>query len=116
MPPIPHNYEYSGLVENQQRANLFSQAMYAIGQQKMNADCSYFFFKHGNNSKSQLSACLRSLAFQMACTNAKVRETLSETKKDDIKFNNDNDYLPGQSHCIMQHPARNTKSWNTVKL
>lgn len=67
-------------------------AGYAISQlQRMNADCSYFFFKYGDKSKSQLSACLRSLAFQMACTNVQVRETLSEMKKDDIKFDNDNE-------------------------
>ncbi|KAL9122320.1 MAG: hypothetical protein Q9187_001129 [Circinaria calcarea] len=35
-------------------------AGYAIGQlQRTNADCSYFFFKYGDKSKSRLSACLR---------------------------------------------------------
>ncbi len=67
-------------------------AGYAIGQlQKTNADCSYFFFKYGDKSKSRLSACLRSLAFQMACTNVKARETLLEMQKDDIKLDNDNE-------------------------
>jgi WD40 repeat protein len=67
-------------------------AGYAIGQlQKTNADCSYFFFKYGDKSKSRLSACLRSLAFQMACTNVQVRETLLEMQKDDITFDNDNE-------------------------
>ena len=48
-------------------------AGYAIGQlQKTNADCSYFFFKYRDKSKSRLSACLRSLAFQMACANVQV--------------------------------------------
>ena len=65
-------------------------AGYAIGQlQETSADCSYFFFKYGDKSKSRLSACLRSLAFQMAFTNVQVRETLLEMQKDDIKFDND---------------------------
>lgn len=60
---------------------------YVIGQlQKSNSDCSYFFFEYGNKSKSRLSACLRSLAFQMACTNTKVRETLVEMQKFGTKF------------------------------
>jgi len=67
-------------------------AGYAIDQlQRANLDCSYFFFKYGDKSKSQLGACLRSIAFQMACTNAQVRETLLEMQKDDIKFDNDNE-------------------------
>jgi WD40 repeat protein len=67
-------------------------AGYIVGQlQKTRSDCSYFFFKHGDKFKSQLSACLRSLAFQMACTNVQVRETLLEMQRDDIKFDNDNE-------------------------
>jgi len=67
-------------------------AGYAIDElQKQKADCSYFFFKHGDKSKSRLSVCLRSLAFQMACTNGPVRETLLEMQKDEIKFDNDNE-------------------------
>lgn len=67
-------------------------AGYAIGQlRKTNADCSYFFFKYGDKSKSRLSACLRSLAFQMACTNDQMRETLLEMQKNDVKIHNDNE-------------------------
>lgn len=67
-------------------------AGYTIGQlQKSNAHCSYFFFKYGDKSKSRLSACLRSLAFQMACSNAQVRETILEMQKDGIKLDNDNE-------------------------
>lgn len=65
---------------------------YTIGQlRKAKADCSYFFFKYGDKSKSRLSACLRSLAFQMACTNTQVRERLLAMQKDGIKFDNDNE-------------------------
>lgn len=69
-------------------------AGYVIGElQKENANCSYFFFKYGDKSKSRLGACLRSLAFQMACRNSKVRETLLEMQKDDIRFDNDNERI-----------------------
>jgi WD40 repeat protein len=67
-------------------------AGYAIGQlQKISVGCSYFFFKHGDKSKSRLSACLRSLAFQMACRNAQVRETLLEMQKYGMNFENGNE-------------------------
>ncbi|KAI9682126.1 MAG: hypothetical protein M1817_000180 [Caeruleum heppii] len=65
---------------------------YAIGQlQQRKADCSYFFFRHGNKSKLRLSACLRSLAFQMACTDIHVRETLSEIQKNGTMLDYDNE-------------------------
>lgn len=67
-------------------------AGYAIGQlQKLDANCSYFFFKHGDKSKSRLSACLRSLAFQMACTNVQMQEALLDTYQNDIKFDNESE-------------------------
>ncbi len=67
-------------------------AGYAISQlRKANLDCSYFFFRYGDKSKSRLGACLRSLALQMACTNNWVRETLLEMRKDDLQFDNDNE-------------------------
>ncbi|MCJ1356771.1 MAG: hypothetical protein MMC33_006767 [Icmadophila ericetorum] len=67
-------------------------AGYIISQlRKENADCSYFFFKYGDKSKSRLGICLRSLAFQMACKNVKVRETLLEMQKEEISFDSDNE-------------------------
>lgn len=67
-------------------------AGYAVGHlQNLNADWSYFFFKYGDKSKSRLSACLRSLAFQMACTNTEVRDTLLEMQKDGMRFDKDNE-------------------------
>ena len=67
-------------------------AGYAVEKlRKTNASCSYFFFKHGDKSKSRLSACLRSLAFQMACTKMDVREIFLEMQKDDITFDNNNE-------------------------
>lgn len=67
-------------------------AGFVISQlQSRNADCSYFFFKYDDKSKSRLSACLRSLAFQMASTIPEVRETLLEMQKDGIKFDDENE-------------------------
>ena len=54
------------------------------------ADCSYFFFKRGDRSKSGFSACLRALAFQMACTNINIQETFLQMMDDGIKIENDN--------------------------
>ncbi|KAI0135872.1 hypothetical protein F4814DRAFT_39480 [Daldinia grandis] len=42
----------------------------------LGASCSYFFFKEKEASKSTLSACLRSLAFQMAMQDSQVTEML----------------------------------------
>ncbi|KAI1462053.1 WD40 repeat-like protein [Annulohypoxylon moriforme] len=36
--------------------------------------CSYFFFKHADETKSRLGSCLRSLAFQMACADTRIRQ------------------------------------------
>ena len=67
-------------------------AGFVISQlQRRNADCSYFFFKYDDKSKSRLSACLRSLAFQMASTIPEVRETLLEMQKEGIKFDDENE-------------------------
>lgn len=67
-------------------------AGYTIGRlRETNADCSYFFFKHGDKSKSRLSACLRSLALQMAGKNFRIRERLSEMRKEDTKLDNENE-------------------------
>lgn len=81
-------------------------AGYAIGQlQKTNTGCSYFFFKHGDKFKLRLSACLRSLAFQMACTNNQVREALLEMQKYGLNFDNSNERTVWRRlflNCIFQ--------------
>lgn len=38
-----------------------------------NLECSYFFFKHGDRSKSSVASMLRSLAYQMALANPPIR-------------------------------------------
>ncbi|KAG9240510.1 NACHT and WD domain protein [Calycina marina] len=56
-----------------------------------NENCSFFFFKNGDQSKSRLAACLRSLAFQMAYSDFAVRQKLLEMQRDNIKFDRDNE-------------------------
>lgn len=51
------------------------------------SDCSYFFFRRGDKASSSISDLLRSLAFQMAFTNRKVRKTLLDMKDDGESFN-----------------------------
>ncbi|RJE21000.1 WD40 [Aspergillus sclerotialis] len=62
-------------------------AGYVVGNlRQTDSSCSYFFFKHGEKAKSELSTCLRVLAFQMACSDARIRESLLEMQKDGITF------------------------------
>jgi WD40 repeat protein len=69
-------------------------AAFVIGKlRQMKLNCSYFFFKYGDETKSQLSACLRSLAYQMASTDVRIRATLAEMHDDDIKFDYDNERI-----------------------
>lgn len=56
-----------------------------------NGNCSFFSFKHGEKSKSRLSACLRYLAFQMACSDFAVRQKLLEMQRENTKFDRDNE-------------------------
>ncbi|RYP42779.1 hypothetical protein DL768_010231 [Monosporascus sp. mg162] len=48
--------------------------------------CSYFFFKHGDKSKSSLGRCLRSLAFQMASSNTEAGDAILEMQADGIRL------------------------------
>ncbi|KAH0556465.1 hypothetical protein GP486_005630 [Trichoglossum hirsutum] len=56
-----------------------------------NSNCSYYFFKYGDKSKSRLSACLRSIAYQMALMSVEVREKLLAIHDDDIKFDKEDE-------------------------
>jgi WD40 repeat protein len=57
-----------------------------LQQQKLS--CSYYFFKHGEKSKSRLVNCLQSLAFQMARKHHQVRRSLSDLRKEDAQLAN----------------------------
>ena len=53
--------------------------------------CEYYFFQYGNKAKSTLSGCLRSLAYQMALADSKVRETLITLSQLDTRLNLDDE-------------------------
>ena len=55
------------------------------------SDCSYYFFKHGDKASSSISDLLRSLAFQMAFTNIKVRQVLLELQQDGEAFSKEDE-------------------------
>ncbi|KGO68203.1 hypothetical protein PITC_038700 [Penicillium italicum] len=60
-------------------------AGYVIDQLKKSGQaCSYFFFKHGDKSKSNLDRCLRSLAFQMASSNAEASDAILGMQADGV--------------------------------
>ncbi|KAI9784880.1 MAG: hypothetical protein M1816_000575 [Peltula sp. TS41687] len=56
-----------------------------------NLNCSYFFFKHGTTSKSSISDCLRSLAYQMAVGSTEVRGKLLELEADGVVIENNDE-------------------------
>lgn len=53
--------------------------------------CSYYFFRHGDRSKSRLSACLRSLAFQMALIDLGIRDLLMKLQEDRTRVDHENE-------------------------
>lgn len=56
---------------------------YIIGElEKEKCSYSYYFFKHGQASKSRLSTCLRSIAFQMAQKYPQVGDIILEIRDD----------------------------------
>ncbi|KAL8347465.1 hypothetical protein RB601_003101 [Gaeumannomyces tritici] len=48
--------------------------------------CSYFFFKHGDKSKSHLGRCLRSLAFQMGSSIAAAADAILQLQSDGLRL------------------------------
>jgi len=57
----------------------------------VNADCSYYFFKHNDKMKISLSGCLRSLAYQMAVANLRLLDQLLILKSEDVRVDMDNE-------------------------
>ena len=81
--------------------------------QELHLDCAYYFFHHGNKSGQSLSGLLRSLAYQMACTNTGVRELLHQMKDDGAILDKDDErsiwrkvFLSGvlQVGCVYGKP------------
>ena len=54
-----------------------------------NKDCSYYFFSHSRKSTSDLGRCLRSIAYQMALLNPRVRDRLVKMQQDGVQFDKD---------------------------
>ena len=52
----------------------------------LNSDCSFYFFHHNDTAKNSLGSCLRSIAFQMAVINTKIRRKLLELQADHIQI------------------------------
>jgi WD40 repeat protein len=46
--------------------------------------CSYFFFKHGDKSRSNIGSCLRSLAYQMARSNPEASDAILGMRADGV--------------------------------
>ena len=57
----------------------------------VNANCSYYFFKHNETAKLSLSGCLRSLAYQMALFDLRIRHRLLLMKNNGIQFDKNNE-------------------------
>ncbi|OAG43151.1 hypothetical protein AYO21_02437 [Fonsecaea monophora] len=67
-------------------------AGYIITQlQEQNSNSSYYFFRYGENSKTRLINCLKSLAFQMACNNDHTRRILSDLYKENTYIDGENE-------------------------
>ena len=48
--------------------------------------CSYYFFRHRNATKSKISGCLRSLAYQMASSDNAILERLCEVQQESASW------------------------------
>ncbi len=77
----------------------------------INANCCYYFFKHNDTEKSSLSGCLRSLAYQMAVIDLRVRSHLMAMKHDEVRLDKENDlsvwrkvYLYGIFELVLDRP------------
>ncbi|KAL2842498.1 hypothetical protein BJX68DRAFT_270673 [Aspergillus pseudodeflectus] len=66
---------------------------------------SYFFFKHGDNSRSNLGSCLRSLAFQMARSNPETGDAILGMRADGVSLDRVDDRTLWRTlflNCIFQ--------------
>lgn len=65
-------------------------ASYIISQlQDFQLECAFYFFHAGDKSSRSLSAFLRSMAYQMATSNAAIRERLSRICQEGSTFDMD---------------------------
>ena len=59
--------------------------------QDFRLDCAYYFLHHGNKSGQSLSGLLRSLAYQMACSNLEIRHSLHQLRDDGVALDKDDE-------------------------
>lgn len=57
--------------------------------QELKLECAHYYFHVGSKAASSLGDCLRSLAFQMALSNAAIREVLLQAWADGSTFDPD---------------------------
>ncbi|KAE8331929.1 hypothetical protein BDV39DRAFT_217846 [Aspergillus sergii] len=88
-PGVPHTLWING----KPAAGKSVLSGYVTSSLRRKGNCSFYFFKSGDRSKSRLDSCLRSLAFQMACTDAQVRQTLLTMQKNGVKLDSNDERI-----------------------
>ena len=79
-----------------------------------NRYCSYFFFRESGETNSTVSALLRSIAFQMARDNAKIREALVELQQEDPNLPKDDSRTIWEkvyARCILRADLPQPHYW-----
>ncbi|KAH0559298.1 hypothetical protein GP486_004190 [Trichoglossum hirsutum] len=61
--------------------------------EQCNSDCSYYFFKRGDTEKSRISEMLRSLAYQMAFIDPRIRKELLSMQSEGESFDKDDERM-----------------------
>lgn len=54
--------------------------------ESVNANYSYYFFKHNDRSKTTLSGCLRSLAYQMSLSDIRISQKILLLKEESVRL------------------------------
>ena len=106
-------------------------ASHVVSQlQKFRLECAYHYFHSGNTASQSFSAFLRSIAYQMASSNAAVRQRLFALDQEGASFDRDDSRsiwtkvfrkgvltvsLPFPRPCIGLSRGWTTKSNNNIK-
>ncbi|KAK6812959.1 hypothetical protein RU639_010810 [Aspergillus parasiticus] len=88
-PGVPHTLWING----KPAAGKSVLSGYVTSKLRRKGNCSFYFFKSGDKSKSRLDGCLRSLAFQMASTDAHVRQTILTMQKQGVKLESNDERI-----------------------
>ena len=82
--------------------------------QEQNLKCSYFFFKHGNATKSTVAGCLRALIYQMARSDDAVLRRLIEVQQDTLPWEHWDERIIWRKlfvGCIFNEPNPLPQFW-----